>query len=57
MSEKKKRRRWAARDKLRVVLPGLDGSVEIARSYAEPLERRLEFATNGGLTRHLWWLH
>jgi len=30
MSEKKKRRRWAARDKLRVVLAGLDGSVEIS---------------------------
>lgn len=30
MSEKQKRRRWAARDKLRVVLAGLDGSVEIS---------------------------
>lgn len=30
MSERKKRRRWAARDKLRVVLAGLDGSVEIS---------------------------
>jgi transposase len=30
MSEKKKRRRWAASDKLRVVLAGLDGSVEIS---------------------------
>jgi transposase len=30
MSEKKKRRRWTARDKLRVVLAGLDGSVEIS---------------------------
>ncbi|HEX4652396.1 MAG TPA: transposase [Granulicella sp.] len=30
MSEKKKRRRWMASDKLRVVLAGLDGSVEIS---------------------------
>ena len=30
MSEKKKRRRWMAGDKLRVVLAGLDGSVEIS---------------------------
>jgi transposase len=30
MSEKKKRRRWTASDKLRVVLAGLDGSVEIS---------------------------
>jgi transposase len=30
MSEKKKRRRWTAGDKLRVVLAGLDGSVEIS---------------------------
>lgn len=30
MSEKKKRRRWKASDKLRVVLAGLDGSVEIS---------------------------
>lgn len=30
MSEKKKRRRWTASDKLRVVLCGLDGSVEIS---------------------------
>ena len=30
MSEKKKRRRWTSGDKLRVVLAGLDGSVEIS---------------------------
>lgn len=30
MSEKQKRRRWTASDKLRVVLAGLDGSVEIS---------------------------
>ena len=30
MSEKKKRRRWTAAEKLRVVLAGLDGSVEIS---------------------------
>jgi transposase len=30
MSEKKKRRRWTASEKLRVVLAGLDGSVEIS---------------------------
>jgi transposase len=30
MSERKKRRRWTAADKLRVVLAGLDGSVEIS---------------------------
>lgn len=30
MSEKKKRRRWTASDKLRVVLAGLDGSVKIS---------------------------
>jgi transposase len=30
MSEKKKRRRWTASDKLRMVLAGLDGSVEIS---------------------------
>lgn len=30
MSEKKKRRRWTANDKLRVVLAGLDGSVEVS---------------------------
>jgi transposase len=30
MVEKKKRRRWTASDKLRVVLSGLDGSVEIS---------------------------
>ena len=30
MSERKKRRRWAASDKLRVVLAGLEGSVEIS---------------------------
>jgi transposase len=30
MSERKKRRRWTASDKLRVVLAGLDGSVEIS---------------------------
>ena len=30
MSEKRKRRRWTASDKLRVVLAGLDGSVEIS---------------------------
>ena len=30
MSEKKKRRRWTSSDKLRVVLAGLDGSVEIS---------------------------
>ena len=30
MSEKKKRRRWTAAEKLGVVLAGLDGSVEIS---------------------------
>lgn len=30
MSEKKKRRRWTASEKLRVVLSGLEGSVEIS---------------------------
>lgn len=30
MSEKQKRRRWTASEKLRVVLSGLDGSVEIS---------------------------
>jgi transposase len=30
MSEKRKRRRWTSSDKLRVVLAGLDGSVEIS---------------------------
>lgn len=30
MSEKKKRRRWTASEKLRVVLTGLDGTVEIS---------------------------
>jgi transposase len=30
MSERKKRRRWTASDKLRVVVAGLDGSVEIS---------------------------
>jgi transposase len=30
MSEKKKRRRWTASEKLRVVMTGLDGSVEIS---------------------------
>lgn len=30
MSEKKKRRRWTAGEKLRVVMTGLDGSVEIS---------------------------
>ena len=30
MSEKKKRRRWTASEKLRVVVTGLDGSVEIS---------------------------
>jgi transposase len=30
MSDKRKRRRWTASDKLRVVLAGLDGSVEIS---------------------------
>ena len=30
MSEKKKRRRWTAAEKLRVVLAGLDGSVEVS---------------------------
>lgn len=30
MSEKKKRRRWTAAEKLRVVLSGLDGSVEVS---------------------------
>jgi transposase len=30
MSEKKKRRRWTASEKLRVLLAGLDGSVEIS---------------------------
>jgi transposase len=30
MSEKQKRRRWTAAEKLRVVLSGLDGSVEIS---------------------------
>jgi transposase len=30
VSEKKKRRRWTASEKLRVVLTGLDGSVEIS---------------------------
>jgi transposase-like protein len=30
MSENKKRRRWTGSDKLRVVLAGLDGSVEIS---------------------------
>ena len=30
MSEKKKRRRWTASEKLRVVLSGLDGSVEVS---------------------------
>jgi len=29
MSERRKRRRWTAGEKLRVVLTGLDGSVEI----------------------------
>lgn len=30
MSDRKKRRRWTASDKLRVVLAGLEGSVEIS---------------------------
>lgn len=30
MSEKKKRRRWTAGEKLRVVVTGLDGAVEIS---------------------------
>jgi transposase len=30
LSEKKKRRRWTAAEKLRVVLAGLDGSVEVS---------------------------
>ncbi len=30
MSEKRKRRRWTASEKLRLVLAGLDGSVEIS---------------------------
>ena len=30
MSEKKKRRRWTATEKLRVVLAGLDGSAEVS---------------------------
>lgn len=30
MSEKKKRRRWTAAEKLRVVLAGLDGSAEVS---------------------------
>jgi transposase len=30
LSEKQKRRRWTASEKLRVVLAGLDGSVEIS---------------------------
>ena len=30
MSEKKKRRRWTACEKLRVVLAGLEGSVEVS---------------------------
>ena len=30
MSEKKKRRRWTSSEKLRVVLSGLDGSVEVS---------------------------
>jgi transposase len=30
MSERKKRRRWTAGEKLRVVLLGLDGSVEVS---------------------------
>ncbi len=30
MSEKRKRRRWTAAEKLRVVLAGLDGSVEVS---------------------------
>ena len=30
MSEKKKRRRWTASEQLRVVLSGLDGSVEVS---------------------------
>jgi transposase len=30
LSEKKRRRRWTASEKLRVVLAGLDGSVEIS---------------------------
>ena len=30
MSEKKKRRRWTAAEKLRVVVAGLDGAVEIS---------------------------
>ena len=30
MSEKKKRRRWTPSEKLRVVLAGLDGSVEVS---------------------------
>lgn len=30
MSEKKPRRRWTASEKLRVVLAGLDGSVEVS---------------------------
>lgn len=30
MSEKRKRRRWTAAEKLRVVLSGLDGSVEVS---------------------------
>ena len=30
MSEKQKRRRWTASEKLRVVLAGLDGSVEVS---------------------------
>jgi transposase len=30
LNEKKKRRRWTASEKLRVVLAGLDGSVEVS---------------------------
>ena len=30
MSDKRKRRRWTASEKLRIVLAGLDGSVEIS---------------------------
>ncbi|MBA3482005.1 MAG: transposase [Pirellulales bacterium] len=30
MSDKQKRRRWASSEKLRVVLAGLDGSVEVS---------------------------
>jgi len=30
MSDRKKRRRWTASEKLRVVVTGLDGSVEIS---------------------------